>query len=195
MTTERSHGKARTTLPRSSDLKAVDSVPAPTEGRTAGGRFAPGNGISRDNAARHHVRRLLGPAANDKTISEIQSASQSLYSSLMRSMPCQAVQVRSLVALQARHTALCAYWTEYAVRVGLDSEDGIAALERASKDGARAERLAVTSLDVATKLAKTAPKAKAWWLEPLPPPPTTESSSEVGDASEGQPVASNGGEP
>ncbi len=158
MTIEQSHGKARTVLPRSSDLEPVNSVTNPSEGRTAAGRFAPGNEHSRDNRARHHVRRLLGPAANDATIAGIQSASLSLYSSLMRSMPCQAVQVRSLVALQARHTALCAYWTEYAVKVGLDSESGIAALERASRDGQRAERLAVTSLDVASKLAKTAPK-------------------------------------
>jgi len=158
MSTEQNKGKARTTLPRSSDLKPVESVPSPTEGRVSGGRFAPGNGISRENRARHHIRRLLGPAANDKSIAEIQSASLSLYSSLMRSLPCQAVPVRSLVALQARHTALCAYWTEWAVNVGLDSEQGIAALERASKDGARAERLAVTSLDIATRLAKAAPR-------------------------------------
>ncbi len=72
-------------------------------------------------------------------------------------MPNQGVQVRSLVALQSRHVALCAYWTEYAVQVGLTTPAGIEALERASKDGQRAERLAVSSLDVAQRLAKSRP--------------------------------------
>ncbi len=169
MAIEQSHGKPRPTLPRSGDLQVVDSAESPTAGRTDGGRFAKGNGHSRENRARHHVRRLLGPTATDTAIAEIQSASMSLYRALIRSMPSQSTQVRTLVALQARHVALAAYWGEYAVKVGLDTESGIAALERASKDGQRAERLAVTALDIAKRLPKSE-EADDWVSEMCPKP-------------------------
>jgi hypothetical protein len=45
MAFEQSHGKARPTLPRASDLEPAEAAPKPREGRTPGGHFAAGNRI------------------------------------------------------------------------------------------------------------------------------------------------------
>lgn len=46
MTIEKSKGKARLTLPRSSDLTVPDTVGEPSGTRDAQGRFAAGNGVA-----------------------------------------------------------------------------------------------------------------------------------------------------
>ena len=69
-------------------------------------------------------------------------------------MPSDGSTVRGLLALRARHEALAGFWHAKAGELGLTSDAGIAAADQALKHGTRAERLAVTALDVATKLAK-----------------------------------------
>ena len=65
MTIERSHGKARPTLPRASDLPAVEAERNPREGRTEGGHFAPGNRLGEGARWKASVKKLLGRAADD----------------------------------------------------------------------------------------------------------------------------------
>jgi hypothetical protein len=57
----------------------------------------------------------------------------------------------------ARDSALAAFWGTEATKAGLTSERGIQAQERAMKHGQRVERLTVTMLDVATRLAAKRP--------------------------------------
>ena len=66
---------------------------------------------------------------------------------LMKELPSVAgktAQIELLIYQQARHWALAGYYQTLAVEVGQGSEKGVAYVDRAGKDGARAEHLAVT---------------------------------------------------
>lgn len=153
MTIEQSHGKARPTLPRSGDLHVVTTVREPTEGRTVGGRFGPGNRIALGAKWKSSIKRLLGRSGEDAAEAVGRDAWK-IYLATLRSMPTDAAPVRSLVALHARHVAVAGYFTNKAAEVGLETEKGLAFLDVASHHGQRAERTAVTALDIASKLAK-----------------------------------------
>ena len=154
MTIEMSKGKARPTLPRSSDLRVVESVRDPADGRAAGGRFAPGNKISQGQRWKAAVKRLLGRSADEGTSELVGRDAWKIYLATLRSMPSDAAPVRSLVALHARHIAVASFFTNRAAEVGLDTKEGMAFLEIASHHGQRAERTSVTALDIASTLAK-----------------------------------------
>ncbi len=61
--------------------------------------------------------------------------------------------MRALVAQRARHEALAGFWTQAAAAAGLTTKAGLAAAEQSMKHGQRAERVAVTALDIAIKFA------------------------------------------
>jgi len=158
MPIESSHGKARPTLPRSSDLQAVPTV-SDAERQRAGsrdahGRFAPGNVIGRGRGWKRAIARVLGRHIEDPVAIAVAADAWKDYCATLRQLPSDGPMVRGLVALKARHLALAAYFHGLGAERGLSTEEGMAALEMASKHGQRAERLAVTALDVATKLAK-----------------------------------------
>lgn len=155
MTIEQSHGKARPTLPRSSDLAVVETVRDPSEGRSEGGRFAAGNRTAVGARWKNACKKLLGSfaAGNPEAAAAVARDSWRLFTATMRDLPSDGAQVRQLAALGARHAALSAFFTARAADVGLDSEQGIAFGQLASHHGQRAERLAVTTLDLATKYA------------------------------------------
>jgi hypothetical protein len=134
-------------------------VRVPSDGRGSDGRFAVGNALATGRAWKSTIRRLLGKGATSEDASAIASEAFKLYLAALREMPSDGPSVRSLVALQARHVALSAYYADRAVALGLDTEEGRAADEHAMKHGQRAERLTVTALDVATRFAATKPKA------------------------------------
>lgn len=165
MTIEQSHGKARPTLPRSSDLSDIKAASNPSDGRGAGGRFAAGNSVGIGAREKNAIKRLLGPTASSNAV--IRDA-RKLFAACLRDMPSDGANVRQLVALQARHGALAAYYAARAAELGLDTVDGAIADDRAMKHGQRAERLAVTSLDIATKLAaaKKPNLVNGGWLTP-----------------------------
>jgi hypothetical protein len=175
VTIEQSHGKARTTLPRSGDLRLVQADVKPTGQRGPGGRFAAGNRVGLGAREKNAVRRLLGREVGDEAALAVARDAARLFSALLRDMPSDAANVRQLVALQARHTALASFFGARAAELGIESEQGMAADERAMRHGQRAERLAVTSLDIATKLAtkrKPSDLGPAPWLEPPEEPAT-----------------------
>lgn len=150
---ERSHGKARPTLPRSSDLRVVEAERNPREGRTQGGHFAGGNRIGIGARWKNSIKKLLGKAADDSIAQAVGSDAWRVYLATLRAMPSDEAPVRSLVALHARHVAVAGFFTHRAAEAGLDTKEGLAFLDVASHHGQRAERTAVTALDVATKLA------------------------------------------
>jgi hypothetical protein len=154
---EQSNGKARPTLPRSSDLKPVETVPDPSEGRAPGGRFAPGNRISEGQRWKASIRKLLGKGASSEQAANLAREAFRLYLAVLRGLPSDGPTVRMLAALQARHAVLAAFFTDRAAELGLETDAGAVALEQATKHGQRAERLAVTTLDVATKLHGSKP--------------------------------------
>lgn len=171
MTIEHSHGKARTTLPRSSDL-SEDTARDPSDGRAEAGRFAPGNRIAQGQRWKASVRKMLGKGASSEQAASIAREAWRMYLALLRGMPSDGPSVRLLVALQARHAVIAAHFTDRATELGLDTEAGASALEVASKHGQRVERLAVTSLDVASKLkgAGSPKSAGDWsWIQPEEP--------------------------
>lgn len=154
MAIEHSHGKARPTLPRASDLPAVDAERNPRQGRTEAGHFAPGNRLGVGARWKASIKKLLGKAADDAITVAIGRDAWRVYLATLRAMPSDGAPVRSLVALHARHVAVAGFFTNRAAEVGLDTKEGLAFLEVASHHGQRAERTAVTALDVASKLAK-----------------------------------------
>lgn len=168
MTIEKSHGKARPSLPRSSDLSLVVTASNPTAGRDEAGRFVPGNGVSKGARWKASLKKLLGPGSNEPEALIVHADAKQVCVATMRSMPCDLPAVRSLVALHARHVAVAGFFTVKASAVGLETEKGLAFLQVASDHGQRAERLIVTALDVASKLAKANAKTAdaSPWLEP-----------------------------
>lgn len=160
MTIEQSHGKARTVLPRSSDLATVPHAePEPNRQRSPDGRFAGGNGLALGRGAKAAVRRLLGRGAHvgDEAAASLARDAERLFSATLRELPSDGSTVRQLTGLFARHTALAGFWSAKASAAGLASPEGIEAADQATKHGVRAERLAVTMLDVSTRLAAARP--------------------------------------
>ena len=154
---EQSHGKARPTLPRSSDLRNVETARNPAAGRGPGGRFAAGNRISVHAGEKHAVSKLLGLASDNPDVMTVARDARRLFAGFLRDLPHDGQSVRDLVARRARHAAVEAYYVTKAAIAGLDTPEGQALDDRAMKHGMRAERLAVTSLDIATRLAAKRP--------------------------------------
>jgi hypothetical protein len=155
MPIEQSHGRARPTLPRASDLQPIETEREPTAGRGPGGRFAPGNRVAVRQGEKAAVRKLLGRGAAEGDVAIVARDAVRLFHGALRDLPSDGSVVRSLAALYGRHAAVSAYLNAKADEAGLQTEAGAALLESAMRHGQRVERLAVTMLDVATRLAKT----------------------------------------
>jgi hypothetical protein len=169
MALEQSHGKARPTLPRSGELAAVPDADGERCGqRDEHGRFATGNIVGRGRGWKRAIAKMLGRTVEDPIAQAVADDAWRLFTATVRELPSDGPTVRGLAASRARHAALEAFWSTQAVGLGLTTVEGIAADERATKHGQRAERLAVTMLDVSTRMAKTRP-TKAGdtpWLVP-----------------------------
>jgi hypothetical protein len=85
-----------------------------------------------------------------KTIAEDAWA---MYVEVMREVADDGVLVRTRVAEMCRHQALETFWTHEAAKAGMLTPDGLRFADRAMKHGARAERLGVVAVELATKLA------------------------------------------
>jgi hypothetical protein len=150
---EHSHGKMRPSLPRSSDLAAVpEAEQRPTEGRDASGRFTSGNPWAPGAKWRSLIAEGLGRELEGKA-GELGRRAHRLFRAFLADLPVDCATVRSLVAQRARAATLADAYARRGAELGLDSPEGSAALAEALKWDQRAERLAVSSLDVATKLA------------------------------------------
>lgn len=158
MTIETSHGKARPTLPRPSDLRPAGAAPERERSHDERGRFVAGNRAGADRGAKLAIGKALGLRPNDAAVAAVARDAARVLGVVLRDMPSDGPTVRNLAALLARHSAIAAYFNCKADELGLDTPEGAKALDVALKHGARAERLTVTCLDVATALAKRAEK-------------------------------------
>jgi hypothetical protein len=194
---QRSQGKARPQLPRSRDLPAIESARDRTEGRRTNGQFAPGNRASVRSGEKHAVKKLLGDAS-DRDVSLVAHDAMRLHNGAIRDLPSDGPIVRSLAAFYGRHAAVAGYANRQADGAGLDSEAGRMWLDVALRHGVRAERLVVTMLDVATRLAVTrepaidldaarrrldAPQADDVPFEPAEPAPPADVAPDEADDS------------
>jgi hypothetical protein len=157
VTFERSRGKARPTLPRSSELRAIESARDPSDGRGVAGRFAPGNQISVRQGQKHAVKKLLGKDAGDSDATAVARDALRLLYAATRTSPDDGPVPRSLWALYARHLAVSAFYSARADEAGLDTERGMLLADKAAMHAQRGERLAVTAYDIASKLAAAEP--------------------------------------
>ena len=155
MTIERSHGKARPTLPRASDLQPVEPADNPPQGRTAGGHFAAGNRVGIGARWKSTLKKALGASVVGEQ-AVVASDAHRVMMNVLRALPSDAAPVRVMVAIHARHVALHAYFTALAEREGLDTPEGQKLLEVADRQSQRAERTLVTAMDLARTCSQRA---------------------------------------
>src|SRR5882672_7912062 len=106
MAIERSRGKARPGLPRSRNLKPVESARDPSDGRTADGRFGTGNRVSIRQGEKHAVKKLLGDGSTDAQAQSVGRDAIRLAGGALRDLPSDGGVVRTLVAVYAREAAV-----------------------------------------------------------------------------------------
>lgn len=154
MTTEKSHGKARTVLPRSSDLTTdpPGTERDPSEGRDDKGRAAPGNQLALGRGWKSAIRRsLVRAGASDDVARGVIATTMTVYQAILRDFPVSASGplVRMNAAGAAREFALAQFFDDRALACGLMTEAGIALAARASHHRQRSERMTVTTRDLA----------------------------------------------
>lgn len=152
MTLEQSHGKARPTLPRSGDLAAVPTAGERPRQRAGNGRFSAGNSVACGRGWRASIAKMVGRDLKGE-VEPLARESWRMFRALLSELPHSGAQVSALVASRARSAVLSARFAAKAAEFGLDSPEGMKALDLSMKLDARAERLAVTAIDIATKLA------------------------------------------
>lgn len=166
MTVERSHGKARPTLPRASDLQPNETAAKPTAGRTSHGHFAAGNAVGIGARFTATVRKSLGSKESKGTALVVARDARRVFGHVLASLPSDAPPVRALLAVYARHQALHAYYSLAAEAAGLDTERGLELLVVADRQSQRAERVLVTVHDIARVHATAKPAAASppWFV-------------------------------
>jgi hypothetical protein len=155
MSIEQSHGAARATLPRSSDLTEAGAGRDRTEGRDPQGRFTSRNPWAPGTKWRALIAEGLGRELEGKA-GELGRRAYRLFRAFLADLPCDCASVRSLVAQRARAVALADAYAARGAELGILTSEGLEALQQAARWDARAERLAVTSWDVSTVAAKAA---------------------------------------
>lgn len=152
MTIEKSHGKARPTLPRSGELRpAREAAGKPTGERDAHGHFAAGNAVGRNARFKHTIRKALGTKDAGATVDVkvVTRDAMRVFSHVLAALPSDAPPVRVLVSMHARHVALNAYFTAKAEEAGLTTPTGLRLLDVADRQSQRAERVLISAQDLA----------------------------------------------
>ena len=155
MSTRFVKGQARTETPRVKDLHLVETERDPSEGRGESGRFAVGNRHASGQGLKALIRRGVGDPHT-----QIGREALRLYAGLLRALPSDGPGVRQLVASQARHATLAAFYSAEAAKVGLATDEGLKLAEAARSHDTTAQRLGVTAYDRAVReaAAKKPPK-------------------------------------
>jgi hypothetical protein len=159
MTTEMSKGKARTVLARSADVAVVESVVDRAAGRDGSGRFSRGNPWAGQSKWRSLISEGLGRDLPGEA-GAIGRRAHRLYRAFLSDLPVDCASVRSLVAQRARAAALADRYAIRGAELGETTPEGLAMMEQSRLWDLRAERLSVTSLDLANKLMVVALKRK-----------------------------------
>lgn len=144
-------GKLRPQPPRLKNLRA--QRPRKRSGnQDSKGRFVAGNTAPKGRKVKALIRRYLGEGVTSEQAQELTRDTLALFKALRRSVPNDAPQVQDTLARRARWSVLSAWYALHALELGLGTEAGAKALEMSLKLDARAERLDVTALDLATRL-------------------------------------------
>ena len=147
-------GKLRPQPPRLKNLRPGKRPRERSGNQDTKGRFVAGNDAPKGRAVKRIIRRYLGEgAASSEQVAALTSDTLTLFKAFKRVMASDAPQVQDTVARRARWGVLSAWFAMRAAELGLETEQGMAALEMALKLDARAERLDVTALDLADRLA------------------------------------------
>jgi hypothetical protein len=194
VTIERSHGKARPTLPRATDLP----VPPPSADRRVGrdqkGRFAPGHRQSaRSRGWRRAVAQLSTGLVPTAEQAKLAGDSGTLYRATLAVLPCESPLTNPIAAEHARSAVLSTHFAAAALEAGVTTVKGKRLLEMSLKLGQRAERTAVSLLDLTTRLAeaerKRAPSSFPWLTadadEPESEPDASPASAHTSGEAEG----------
>lgn len=155
MTIEKSHGKARPTLPRSSDLTVTVAPTDRSAGRDASGRFAARHGLSYTKSWHLRMATHLGVGL-EGTAGELAREAYKLYRAFARELPATSPGINSVVAQRARAVALAAFLSRSALVTGVTTPQGEKLLAQAATWDARAERLAISAWDLSQRAAKAA---------------------------------------
>lgn len=151
MTIERSHGKARPTLPRSGEL-TPDPEGADRErpgDRDDKGRAMPGNQLGLGRGWKSAIRKNLKRAgAPDEVAVRVISDTETVYAAIIRDLARTGPLVRMNAAGAAREFALAGFFDQAALEAGLMTEKGQQLAARASSHRQRYERLSVTTKDL-----------------------------------------------
>jgi hypothetical protein len=102
------------------------------------------------------IRRQLG-AEGSEAVERLTSDTLALFRALTRSVPSDAPQVQDTLARRARWSVLSAHYALRAAELGLETDAGQRCLDLSLKLDARAERLDVTALDLASRLDAAKP--------------------------------------
>jgi hypothetical protein len=145
---ERSKGKARPRLTRSSDLRPAETDAIPTEQRAAHGHFSVGNRSAVAARFKATMKKALG-AAGEGDAGIVARDARRVLSHVLASLPSSAAPVRVLVSIHARHVALHAFYTTKAEEAGLETPKGLELLAVADRQSQRAERVLVSAMDAA----------------------------------------------
>lgn len=164
-TIELSHGKARLTQPRLSDLETVATVGEPSGDRGPGGRFTHGNRAASGARAKKAIgaplrdarRRVLeateGQPASDAD--ELLRDALTVYRRARLELNADSVFVLSVLAQFATQSILAQYFTKRAAEAGFDTEKGLVLLEQ----GQRCEQQSQRAMTAALAATKALPKA------------------------------------
>jgi hypothetical protein len=145
--------KFRFESPRLKDVARTVTARDPSAGRTADGRFASGNRAANGRSAKALIRRSLGAEGADP---EMVRQALTMYHALLRDLPSDGPSVRQLVAARCRHAVMATRFANEAAKVGLATPMGLKLAEQSRSHDLAAQRLAVTSFDLAVRGAQKA---------------------------------------
>ncbi len=154
-------GKLRPQRRRLKDLPRTATASEPSQSRGPDGRFAPGNKAAVGRVVRESIKRQLGRDTTAPQVEQLYRETLSLFRSHLAELPDDGSRIQSLVSRQARWEVIGARVATRALEVGIETPEGQRLLDTAMKLDARAERLAVTALDLAERAAADTPRGPA----------------------------------
>jgi hypothetical protein len=170
-TVEQSHGKARLTAPRLSDVGSVPTDGELSRDRGERGQFAPGNRAAADRSSKRALtaplraarKRLqdLGEALPRPVADELLRDALAVYGSARVELGSSSVFVLANIVSFATESVLAGYFTKQAADSGFETEPGAAYLEQAQRCEQCAQRAMTAALAAAKALSGRRPKRGA----------------------------------
>ncbi len=168
-TVEQSHGKARLTQPRPSDLGSVEADDERRRNHRANGTFAPGNRAAFNRSAKRALTaplraartrlEALGEGLPRPVADELLQAALAVYGSARVELGSSSVFVLANLIAFATESVLAGYFAKEAAAAGFDTERGGELLELGHRCETQSQR-AMTAALAAVK-ALSGKRAKA----------------------------------